>query len=260
MLKVLDIYICEDDTKQLKTLTNIIQKDITINSYDMKIVSSTPNPSELVNLVKLSNSTGIYFLDISLNADIDGFELSNIIREYDPRGFIIFITADANKYKLTFSYNCEAMDYIVKGSKAELEKRIENCLDKINKRFSAKNIIKSKVFAFKSGDSISYEEFQNIVSIETSTTNKHKLSIYSTERIMEFRASLKEISSVLDDRFAKVSSSCIVNMDMINIVYRKKRIIVLKSGREVLISIRCIKNFEQSMAKRNLSSRISKTL
>lgn len=254
---MLDIYICEDDINQLTYLTNIIKKDIMIKSYDMKVALSTPNPSELIDLLENSKSMGVYFLDITLSDNMDGFELSTIIREYDPRGFIIFITADANKYKLTFSYNCEAMDYIVKDSKDDIEARIINCLEKINARFLSKGISKNKIFSFKSGDSISYEEFQNIVSIETSTSSKHKLSIYSVGRIMDFRASLKEMDKVLDDRFVKVSASCIVNMDMISSVRRKQRIIILKSGREVLISIRCIKNFEQSMSKRALTSIIN---
>lgn len=249
---MLDVYICEDEIKQLEYLTDIIQKAITIQAYDMRIVLSTKNPSEIIESIKTSNSTGVYFLDIGLGVGINGLELADAIREYDPRGFVIFITANTDKYKLAFSYNCEAMDYILKDNLNDMRTRIEKCLAKINKRFSTKNIAKNKIFAFKSGDTISYEEFQNIILIETSTFNKHKLSIYSVERIMDFRATLKEISEMLDDRFIRISSSCIVNMDMIKSVHKKERVITLKSGREILISIRCMKPFERSVINRNL--------
>lgn len=251
---MLSVYICEDEIKQLKCLTDIIQKAITIQAYDMKIILSTQNPLEIIESIKTSNSTGVYFLDIGLNSEINGLELADAIREYDPRGFVIFITANTDKYKLTFSYNCEAMDYILKDNFNNMRIRIEKCLAKINKRFSARNITKNKIFVFKSGDTISYEEFQNIILIETSTFNKHKLSIYSVERLVDFRSTLKEISEMLDDRFIRISSSCIVNMDMIKVVHKKERAIILKSGREVLISIRCMKPFERSMINRNLGS------
>ena len=56
------------------------------------------------------------FLDVELkNEPMDGFGLGKIIRETDPRGFIIYVTAFEELAFETFRYHLEALDYIIKG-------------------------------------------------------------------------------------------------------------------------------------------------
>lgn len=45
---------------------------------------------------------------------MNGFELAQEIRKFDPRGFIIFITTHAELSYMTFTYKVEALDYIIK--------------------------------------------------------------------------------------------------------------------------------------------------
>ena len=58
----------------------------------MEIILSTSNPYELLDTIENKDYTGIYFLDIDLNSNINGIDLAKKIRCYDPRGFIIFVT------------------------------------------------------------------------------------------------------------------------------------------------------------------------
>ena len=54
---------------------------------------------------------------------MSGLELAVKLREYDPRGFIVFITAHDDMMFETFRYRLEALDYIVKGAPAMMAAR-----------------------------------------------------------------------------------------------------------------------------------------
>ena len=102
---MLKIYICEDSQKQLDMITKAVEKAILDEELDMKVETSTSDPFEILHIVEQSNGPGIYFLDVELNAKIDGIELASKIRNYDPRGFIVFVTTHPELSYLTFKYN-----------------------------------------------------------------------------------------------------------------------------------------------------------
>lgn len=54
------------------------------------------------------------FLDIQLEADINGIKLASEIRKHDPVGNIIFVTSHSELTYLTFVYKVAAMDFILK--------------------------------------------------------------------------------------------------------------------------------------------------
>lgn len=238
---MLDVYICEDNVRQLSRLKTIVANNIMIEPYDMKLCVSTTDPYELIEVMKESSNTGIYFLDIDLKADINGFDLSESIRKYDPRGFIIFITANANMFQLTFKYKCEAMDFIVKDTKTNIGDRIRECLKEANTRFVGRETKRKEVFVFKFGDAISHEEFENIIFFEINVDNPHKVCMYSMQRAVDFRSSLKEVETCLDDRFIRCNGSCIINTDMIESLDKKIRLVTMKTGQRIDVSMRSVK-------------------
>ena len=90
---MIDVYICEDNSEQRKVIVQYIRTAILIEEYDMELSIETGDPEKILDAVKDSENMGLYFLDIELQADMNGLILANKIREYDPRGFIIFITS-----------------------------------------------------------------------------------------------------------------------------------------------------------------------
>lgn len=112
---MLPVYICEDDYEILCIQKEYIEKQILINGYDMKIVVCSRHPEEIIETAKNSTQRGIYFLDIELKSEpMDGFGLGSKIRETDPRGFIIYITAFGELAFETFRYHLEAMTILLK--------------------------------------------------------------------------------------------------------------------------------------------------
>lgn len=132
---MLPVYICEDDYEILCIQKEYIEKQILINGYDMKIVVCSRHPEEIIETATSSTQRGIYFLDIELKDEpMDGFGLGSKIRETDPRGFIIYITAFGELAFETFRYHLEAMDYIIKDDMEKMLDGIKQALETITKR------------------------------------------------------------------------------------------------------------------------------
>lgn len=111
---MIDVYICEDNLKQLKLITKFISDSIMIEALDMQIICSTPDPHIILKELLTAENTGLFFLDIDLKSDINGLELAQRIRKIQPRCFIIFITSHSEMSFLTFQYKLEALDFIIK--------------------------------------------------------------------------------------------------------------------------------------------------
>lgn len=90
---MLSVYICEDEIPQLDFIQKSIQRSILIHNLDLTITAASSNPYDILNAARSSVQTGIYFLDIVLNSDMDGLTLAQEIRKIDSRGFIVFITS-----------------------------------------------------------------------------------------------------------------------------------------------------------------------
>ncbi len=121
---MLDIFVCEDNAVQRQAIVQTIQNIVLIEELDMQLVLDTEDPHVLLVKLKASRNTGIYFLDIDLGSNMNGMKLAQQIRYFDPRGFIIFITAHSELSYMTFQYRVEAMDFILKDNPAEAEIKI----------------------------------------------------------------------------------------------------------------------------------------
>ena len=63
---MLDVYVCEDNLKQLELITDLIKKSILIEELDMQVALSTKDPYEVLKALDTAAHTGLFFLDIDL--------------------------------------------------------------------------------------------------------------------------------------------------------------------------------------------------
>ncbi len=246
---MIKIHVCEDEFKYLYRIKSEAEKCLILKYYDMEIGVATENPYELMDYINETDEIGIYFLDINLNSTITGFDIAKAIRKKDALSYIIFITSDADLLQFTFKYKCQALDFVLKSEEKNLPGRIWECLTAINNLLTISGKITNKVFTFKTNGLIGKEHFSNIVMFEIKAGNIHKVGMYSIDRIVYFRASLKDVLAELDDRFMKCSSSCIINTDMIRTIIKKERMIILQNGQTVFGSTRCMKPIVQRLQK-----------
>lgn len=234
---MMHIYLCEDDEKQLEQWKRIIDKFLLMNDTELELYCWTTSPSVLLSYQRSSDSVGIYFLDIDLNAKIDGMQLADHIRHHDPRGYIVFVTIHNEAAPLTFQHKLEAMDFITKDQPDQLESRIIDCLQcalKNHQRYLASS---SQLLTIKyEGGSLSLNQ-NDILSITTGK-DAHRLVIYCSSGIREIAGTLKELSSCLNHKFCYCSRSTIINLEHIQQYLPKERTVLMTNGQRLKVSYR----------------------
>lgn len=237
---MLSVIVCEDNEEQRKRITNFIEDSIMIENLDMKIALSAEDPKEIIEYLKNNEISGLYFLDVDLQSDMNGIKLAEAIREYDPRGFIVFVTTHAEMSYLTFIYKVEAMDYIIKDNYETIKERIHQCILNAHKKYSSKATELQKNFTIKVEDKIISIEYNKILFFETSNII-HKVVLHAIDRQIEFYSKMKEIEEKLDSRFYRCHRSFLVNKDNIKEIDKNNRVIHMINGQECLVATRLLK-------------------
>ena len=237
---MLDIFVCEDNAAQRRTVVNIIQNTVLIEELDMQLTLDTGDPYMLLEKIRISQNTGIYFLDIDLNSSMNGMKLAQQIRLYDPRGFIIFITAHSELSYMTFQYRVEAMDFVLKDNPAEAKVKLRECLLSAMERHTLQTNKTHKVYTLEAGGRKISVDYEDILFFETSS-NIHKVILHTKDRQIEFPNTLKELTGVLDSNFVRCHRAFLVNKNNIKEVDTKNRIIHFANGETCLMSTRMMK-------------------
>ena len=239
---MLNIFVCEDDAVQRKSIVQIIKNTVLIEELDMQLILDTTNPYELLETVKTSQNTGIYFLDIDLKCDMNGMKLAQQIRLYDPRCFIIFVTSHSELSYMTFQYRVEAMDFVLKDNPAEAKVKIRECLLNALERYTLQTNKTHKVYTIEIGDRRISVDYNDILFFETSS-NIHKVILHAKDRQIEFSSTIKELEKILDDTFVRCHRSFLVNKSNIQEIDTKNRIVYFINGETCLMSTRMMKSF-----------------
>lgn len=237
---MLNIFVCEDNVVQRRTIVQTIQNTILIEELDMQLVLDAGDPYVLLEKIKDSQNTGIYFLDIDLSSNMNGMKLAQQIRLFDPRGFIIFITAHSELSFMTFQYRVEAMDFVLKDNPGEMKVKIRECLLNAMERYTLQTNKTHKVYTIDVGGRKISVDYDDIFFFETSS-NIHKVILHAKDRQIEFVGTIKELANSLDDNFVRCHRSFLVNKSNIKEVNAKNRIIHFTNGETCLMSTRMMK-------------------
>lgn len=241
---MLDIYICEDNQKQLNMFTKYIADAIMIEALDMQIVRSASDPHIILKDILSAENTGVFFLDIDLKSDINGLVLAQRIRQIQPRCFIIFITSHSELSFLTFQYKVEALDFIIKDTAEHIKSKIHECLLNIQEKYISLNNKVTKTFVINYGDKCMAIDYGEIIFFETSG-NIHKIILHAKKRVLEFSGQLKDIERQLDDRFYRCHRSYLINKDNIAEIDFDNLIVYMNNGETCPISVRSKKGLKK---------------
>ncbi len=223
---MLNIFVCEDNAIQRRTVVQIIQNTVLIEELDMQLVLDTGDPYALLNEARSSRNTGM--------------KLAQQIRLFDPRGFIIFITAHSEMSYMTFQYRVEAMDFVLKDNPAEAKVKIRECLLNAMERYSLHTNKTRKTYTAQVGGRKVSVDYDDIFFFETSG-NIHKVILHAKDRQVEFSGTMKELAGALDDNFVRCHRSFLVNKNNISEIDVKNRIIHFLNGETCLVSTRMMK-------------------
>lgn len=237
---MIDVYVCEDSKEQREIVTHYIKSAILIQEYDMKLKSSTDDPEKLIEEMKTSKNTGLYFLDIDLQASKNGLILAKEIREYDPRGFIVFVTSHSEMAFLTFQYKVEALDFILKDEPQQLRSRICECIENVHTKYTKITKGEGKTITITRGGRKLTLEYDSIMFFETAV-NEHKLIVHTENKSIEFFGKMKEIEDEVGDDFIRCHRSYLVNKKNIKEIDYTEKMIRMKNQMECPISHRMIR-------------------
>lgn len=241
---MIDVYICEDNERQLNLFRKYIEDAILIEAIDMRISLATVDPHVLLDKIASAENLGLFFLDIDLKSDINGLVLAQQIRRIQPRCFIIFITSHSEMSFLTFQYKVEALDFIIKDTSKHIREKIHECLLNVEDKYTSLNNSVSKTFMITQNDRRTAVDYNDIIFFETSN-NIHKIILHAKRRVVEFSGQLKDIEKQLDQRFYRCHRSYLINKDNIAEVDFNDLSVQMNNGETCPISVRMKKGLKK---------------
>ncbi|AUI77742.1 LytR/AlgR family response regulator transcription factor [Lactiplantibacillus pentosus] len=231
---MIEVYICEDNVKQLNALVEYVNKYLLIHNADMMLARATTEPNLL--LKNISNKhRRIYLLDISLNSQINGIELASKIREHDMNSKIIFVTTHVELAMTTFRYHLEVLDFILKDNPEEMQLRINQVLQLAEERINQDIHISPEYIRVKSGELERALRIKDILFIESSAT-PHKLTVHLFNSQVSYYGTIKDAED-LAPNFFRCHKSFVVNKDHIQSINKKTRELHLTDGETIMCSI-----------------------
>lgn len=249
---MIHIYLCEDDKRQLNRWENVIEKYLLMNPTESKLYCSVSKPEDLLSIRKRSRTTGLYFLDIDLQANKNGIELAQEIRKYDPRGYIVFVTTHSEMAVLTFRYKVEAMDFIIKDETETLPEQICSCIHNAEKNYKAQLDSSNRLLSVKvDKDSLVLDQ-NDIVAITTGD-DSHKITIHTKNGTRQISGSLKEFYVTLNSDFCQCNRSAIVNLKHVLKYSREKSLLLMDNKETYSVSVRMMGKFQKALNSVSLS-------
>ncbi|MBP1040140.1 response regulator transcription factor [Vagococcus sp. BWB3-3] len=227
---MVQLIICEDQTIFRQRLVSEIEKYIMMSQYDIEIELATAYPSEVLSFISKKPARRIYFLDIDLqDDDYDGFSLGKVIRQYDPRGFIIYVTTHDELAFETFKHRVEAMDYIVKDEAFYFVKQIKECLDSVVTRLSSELTDDRHYYTVEIFSAVHHVPVDDIILVET-VHSTHRVLLHTHTQSLEFFGGIDKIGEELGKGFFRAHRSYLLHLKKVKSVDFKERLVFLQGG------------------------------
>ena len=246
---MIPVYICDDEQAISARLEKIISDQILILDGDMGPVRVADCPAKLLELQRQDTVPAIYFLDIDFPGQMSGLTLAQELRRFDPRGFIVFITAHGDLAFETFRLRLEALDYIVKGDYDAMSVRVRDCLVSIQDRFRNEPAGQGRYCTLKLFDTVRHIPVEDILYFEA-LGYKHTLRLHLINELLEFNSSLDHFSEQLGEGFWRCHRGYLVNREHIRAVHLKEQSVELDTGEQCPLSRTAKSEYKTQLAVR----------
>lgn len=241
---MLKVYVCEDNAEQREYLTNCISEVLEVENFGFETAVSTEDPRVILDAIRGEQQTGIFFLDIDLNTDMNGIELAGEIRKIQPRCYIIFVTTHSEMSYMTFTYKVEAMDFIIKDNVREIKNRVHQCLINCYQLNDQHSDDVTRNYMVKVGDRVKAVPYDDILYFEVAK-NSRKIILYAKNCKLEFIGKMKDLEKSLDQRFVRCHRSFLINKENVVMVNKEENLVTLSGGVTCPISVRMGKGLMQ---------------
>ncbi|MGM0213881.1 LytR/AlgR family response regulator transcription factor [Enterococcus sp. AZ109] len=232
------VYIAEDHLEQRNQIVQSIKNYRLFSDWELEIASVAASGEELLASIDRENQWNIYFLDINLAAEAEisnGFVVAQEIRNFDPFGFIVFITVRSELSFLTFQYRVQALDFIIKDPAVNIQERVHTCLKTVEQRLSVLDT--SQTIKLNTGNEITSFIIEDILYI---ASNKgHILSLHTKQKEYQiYQETLNHLEEQLEERFIRCHRGFLINTKAIRHISRDFSNLILEDGTTVPVSVR----------------------
>lgn len=182
-----------------------------------QLVGSAQNASGALDLVKVNNPD-VVFLDIDL-PDMNGIELAEKLKEYDPNLYIVFISAHS-EFSLD-AYRLYAYDYIIKPIDENRLKTTIRRIQQMIKPFTKDCSAPGSRLTLHDEDEIILVDPETIYYVEKIS---RKAVIHTVNGIFNSTETLHELEERLGDNFFRSHKSYFVNISRIERILASERV------------------------------------
>lgn len=194
------------------------------NARNIRVITTfIENAEEYLFKYDRQNIFDIIFLDVYMK-DMNGMELAHEIRKFDRNVQIVFLTGNA-EYVFE-GYEIGAVRYLIKPVEENaLAKALDACMEKLGSGREDYLTIKYQ------GENLRLSRSE-IVYVKV---DGHYLQMRTTDKVYEWKTSLKEMMDKLDPaRFVMANRSTVVNLEFVNKITREE--CILENGETILVS------------------------
>lgn len=112
------IFLLENNQYHLDSLSTIIKNYVLFHGENYVFKFKSNSSTAMMNYLKENPSKhGLYFLDIDMKEEMSGISVGEFIKEIDPPGKIVFVTAYPEEYALlTLEKKLEPLTIIKKNN------------------------------------------------------------------------------------------------------------------------------------------------
>lgn len=238
----MSIFILEDDAIQAQQVKSLVKEICEIHKLPYDFIEVTSKSADIIEKIPLTAYIPIYFLDIEIRSEERrGLQVAQEIRKYDAQGLIVFVTTHSEFAPISYQYMVSALTFIDKGLPYDERYRLfEQCL----LHYQARNIanVATDDFVVENAHATVRVPFATVEYIMTD--EPHRLALVTTDRLIYFYGTLKEIET-LDERFVRCHQSYIVNKTQMSSYDATQKMLVLKSGKRIPVSRRLVRKIRQ---------------
>jgi len=240
----MSIFILEDNIIQAQQLKQLIKQICEKYDIPYDFIEVTSKSRQIIEKIPYTTYIPIYFLDIEIkNEERKGLQVAQEIRTYDTDGIIVFVTTHSEFAPISYQYMVSALTFIDKALPYEVRYRLfKQSLFHYRERNSAH--IPTDDFLVENAHATVRVPFASVEYIRTD--EPHRLVLVTTERLVHFYGTLKEIET-LDERLLRCHQSFIVNTTQISAYDLKEKMLILKSSKSVPVSRRLSRKVRQTL-------------
>lgn len=217
---IMHIALCDDDKSYLELFLNYIKNYLAMQEKDCEgvVIDSYTSGEQLIEAYETGKTYDLIYLDIKMK-NVSGFDAAKVIRDYDTRAMIIFITSLKDYIFNSFEYR--PFWFLIKPVNEERFCYV------FKKAISQINDIKNRRYSFYTRDhGLISIEINRIMYLESIL---RKIILYTKNQQYTYYANLKEEEEKLTKYyFIRIHKGYLVNMEYIQRINKSN--IVLKNN------------------------------